>query len=149
MADRKEIQPTEKQGSARLEKERLLQEKAQYAKDQLDRERLTRVTGEVVETITSPEFVERMRKARLAADAGSELDVAANLLSIEGLRAAGANIPADFRLTSRIFEDREQGFRLELRSTLGTDAISQLGWGACAGAGGLSFCGCGGFSTLR
>ncbi len=131
-----------------LEKERLLQDRVQQAKDQLDRERLMRVTGQVIETITSPAFVERMRKARQAADEGCELDTAADLLSIKGLRDAGVDIPEDFRLTSRVFEDREQGFRLELNSDarLGPGG-SPLGWGGCAGAGGLTFCGCGGFST--
>lgn len=119
-------------------------------KGQLDRERLKIVTNSVVDTITSPEFVEKMRLARIEADEGGGLDTAANLLSIDGLRQAGVDIPKDFRLTSRVFEDRQTGFRLELKSDpklkLGGEE-PVLAWGACAGGGGLTFCGCGGFST--
>jgi hypothetical protein len=116
------------------------------AKGQLDRERLLRVTNEVIETITSPDFVERMRQARMSADKGGGMDEAAKLLSLEGLRAAGVDIPEDFRLTSRIFEDRATGFRLNI-DDLKVGGLEPLGWGACAGGGGLTFCGCGGFST--
>ena len=132
----------------RRENERQLQAQALQAKEQLDRARLIRITGEVIETITSPEFVERMRQARAAADEGAGMNAAAELLSLEGLRNAGVEIPADFRLTSRVFEDRAAGFRLELNSDIGVIRPDEpLGWGGCAGGGGLSFCGCGGFST--
>ena len=131
------------------EKERMLQDKLTDAKGQLDRERLMRVSSEVINTITSPEFVEKMRKARISANEGGGLEEAAKLLSIDGLREAGVDIPTDFRLTSRVFEDRATGFKLELKSDLRTSrpGTEPLGWGACAGGGGLTFCGCGGFST--
>ncbi len=118
-------------------------------KGQLDRDRLLRVTSEVVETITSPEFIERMRKAREQADNGDGMDAVAKVLSIEGLRDAGAEIPKDFRLTSRVFEDKVRGERFEIRPTFDPNipTMDPLGWGACAGGGGLTFCGCGGFST--
>ena len=115
------------------------------AKGQLDRERLTRVTSDLIETITSPEFIENMRVARKEADAGAGMDVASELLSINALRRAGVDIPNDFRMTSRVFEDKSDGFRLEIKD-LG-DIGGPLSWGACGGAGGLTFCGCGGFST--
>ena len=136
------------QGMAREEEQRLGEE-VQRAKDQLDRTRLLRVTGDVIETITSPEFVERMRRAREAADDGQGLTAAADLLSIEGLRQAGADIPKDFRLTSRVFEDRVQGLKIDILSDPrpGPDG-DPLGWGVCAGIGSLTFCGCGGFSAL-
>lgn len=140
---------------ANLEKEIKLQNKLVEkdkdrlaAKEELDRERLLRVTGDLIETITSPAFVEKMRQARLSADSGDGMDTAAKLLSIDGLREAGVDIPADFRLTSRVFEDRVEGLRFESNiAELRSDALGGLAWGACGGAGGLTFCGCGGFST--
>lgn len=116
------------------------------AKDQLDRERLIRVTGDVIKTITDQGFVEKMRLAREGADKGEGLDAAAKLLSLEGLREAGVDIPEDFRLTSRVFEDRLSGFRLDI-DPVKIDPLAPIAWGACAGGGGLTFCGCGGFST--
>ncbi len=114
------------------------------AMDQLTRERLSQVTADVIMTITSPVFVEKMRRARAAADKDKGLEQAVSLLSIEGLREAGANIPADFRLTSRVFEDRQQGVRLELNEAPRPGDVAPA-WGVCGGAGGLTFCGCGGF----
>lgn len=118
-------------------------------KGQLDRDRLMRVTSEVVETITSPEFIERMRKAREQADNGEGMDAVAKVLSLDGLRDAGADIPKDFRLTSRVFEDKVRGERFEIGPIFDPrgPVTDPLGWGACAGGGGLTFCGCGGFST--
>jgi hypothetical protein len=92
-----------------------------------------------------------MRRARIQADGGGAIEDAAQLLSIKGLRDAGAEIPDDFRLTSRVFEDREQGFKITLEGDPARPPISgvdpRIAWGACGGAGGLTFCGCGGFST--
>ena len=76
------------------------------AKGQLDRERLTRVTSDLIETITSPEFIECMRVARKEADAGAGMDVASELLSINALRRAGVDIPNDFRMTLGSFTAR-------------------------------------------
>ncbi len=125
-----------------------LDDERREVKGQLDRERLLRVTSEVVETITSPEFIERMRKAREQADNGEGMDAVSKVLSLDGLREAGANIPKDFRLTSRVFEDKIRGERIEIGPIIGgrIPEMDPLGWGACAG-GGLTFCGCGGFST--
>jgi len=102
----------------------------------------------MIQALTAPEFVERVRSSRAAADKGAGMDVAAELLSVDSLKAAGVDIPDDFRMTSRVFEDREKGTRIVLTDlpTLG-DFDPTLSWGGCAGAGGLSFCGCGGFST--
>jgi hypothetical protein len=124
-----------------------LDEQRANVKNQLDRERLVRVTGSVIETITSPAFVEKMRQARKAATEGAGMDAAAEFLSLEGLRAAGADIPPDFRMTSRVFEDRVEGLRTEIRAAAPgpNDPVPQ--WGGCAGAGGLTFCGCGGFQV--
>lgn len=119
-------------------------------KDQLDRERLMRVTSDVITTITDPGFVDKMRQARKGADKGEGLDAAAKLLSLDGLRKAGVDVPKDFRLTSRVFEDKVEGFRIDIREPLVRlpgGGVPPLQWGACGGAGGLTFCGCGGFST--
>lgn len=136
----------EKQLQASFEKADL---QRRESKDQLDRERLTRISGDVVRTITDPGFVEKMRVARMGADQGQGLDAAAELLSLEGLRNAGVDIPEDFRLTSRVFEDRSDGFRIQIDPGRGPIDIGDMApqWGACAGGGGLTFCGCGGFST--
>jgi hypothetical protein len=148
MADPGQRKGQEKETILRDKLEEIEQQRT-YAKDQLDRERVMRVTNEVIETITSPGFVEKMRLARVSADDGGGLDEAAKLLSIDGLRDAGVDIPKDFRLTSRVFEDRTAGFKLELNSELSNvlGGRARVSWGGCAGAGGLSFCGCGGFST--
>jgi hypothetical protein len=122
-----------------------LEHQRRETKDQLDRERLTRVTSDLIKTITAPAFIESMRVARERADGGASVESAADLLSISALRRAGLDIPEDFRMTSRVFEDRSTGFRLELKEPIG--GMEPLGWGACAGGGGLTFCGCGGFST--
>jgi len=96
--------------------------------------------------MTSPTFVEKMRQAREAADAGTDLQAAVGLLSIEGLRQSGVDIPSDFRLTSRVFEDRAQGVRLELKSDLGRGSGPVPDFGVCVCMGSLGLCGCAGFS---
>ncbi|MEI9994467.1 MAG: hypothetical protein WDM91_07725 [Rhizomicrobium sp.] len=115
-------------------------------KSQLDRERLVRVTNSVIETITSPQFIEKMRQAREKIAGGAGIETAGQLLSLESLRGAGAEIPEDFRLTSRVFEDKASGMRFEAHPVSSLEQ-GTAAWGACAGAGGLTFCGCGGFST--
>jgi hypothetical protein len=89
------------------------EEEQRAARVALDRERLTRATNELIQTLTSPPFVEQMQR-HLAQEGG--LDSAAQLLSIDGLRRAGADIPNDFRLTSRQFEDRVHGVRISIES---------------------------------
>jgi len=132
------------------DEERALRERARDAQYQLDRIRLTRVTTDVIQTITQPEFIERVREARRAADEGAGMEAGLQLLSIESLRAAGVDIPDDFRMTSRIFEDREKGIRLEV-TDLPRDGDGVAGmmpnWGGCAGGGGWTFCGCGGYTN--
>ena len=93
--------------------EKLDLEKAEL-KGQRDRDRLMAATNTVIETITSPEFVEKTRQARDEAEKDGDYEAVAKILSLEGLRAAGAKIPEDFRLTSRIFEDKVRGERFEI-----------------------------------
>lgn len=117
-------------------------------KNQLDRERLTRATNSVIETITSPEFVQKMREFRERAAAGEiEPEQISQLLSIEGLREAGAELPDDFRLSSRTFEDLESGTRIEIKPGRLPGDLSPVAWGACAGGGAATVCGCAGGST--
>lgn len=138
-----------------IENERSLSERMKQldterteVKSQLDRERLVKVTSGVIETITSPAFVEKMERARKISEGGEGFDEVAKLLTLDGLRAAGAEIPDDFRLTSRVFEDKVSGVRVHIDPVLtGIPGAEPVGWGACGGAGGLTFCGCGGAST--
>ena len=130
--------------------EKLDLEKAEL-KGQLDRDRLMAVTNTVIETITSLEFIEKMRQAREKAEKDEGYEAVAKILSLEGLRAAGAKIPEDFRLTSRIFEDKVRGERFEISPINDPDGPIQrydpLGWGAFAGRGAATIYDCGGFST--
>ncbi len=143
----KEIVSKKGEVALRSEMDKLDAERSRV-KSQLDRERLLSVTNDVIETITSPEFIDRMRKAREMADEEDGMAEVSKLLSLDGLRKAGASIPEDFRLTSRVFEDKKLGLRYEVRpGRADISDIGMLSWGACGGAGGLTFCGCGGFST--
>lgn len=116
------------------------------ALQQLDRERLTRITDSLIQTITSPEFIERMRSFRNVAERTSSFEEAGGLMSIESLREAGAELPDDFRITSRVFEDYQEGTRISVSPLEGGGP--QLAWGACAGGGAATVCGCAGGSTL-
>lgn len=112
---------------------------------QIDRERLTTITNSLIQTITSPKFIERMRQFREKAGGKPDFGEAAELMSLESLRAAGADLPADFRLTSRVFEDSETGLKLDIRAgQLQTAGGPILKWGACAGGGAATVCGCAG-----
>ena len=113
----------------------------------IDRERLTTITNSLIKTITSPQFIERMRQFREKAATKPDFGAAADLMSLESLRAAGAELPPDFRLTSRVFEDAATGLKLDIRPTQ-QQAVdgSKLEWGACAGGGAATICGCAGGS---
>lgn len=114
---------------------------------QIDRARLKKITRELVDAITSPEVLERMKKFRTQAARGATFDAAGDIMSLESLRAAGADLPADFRLTSRVFEDRERGIKFEIRPPVTDLPGGQVSWGACAGGGAATVCGCAGGST--
>ena len=125
-----------------LDKERKL------VKSQLDRKRLAAITNSLIETITSPQVVENMKKFRVIARETESFDKAADLMSLESLKKAGADIPDDFRLTSRVFEDFESGMKIEIRPpSERIGEIDPLAWGACAGGGAATVCGCAGGST--
>ena len=125
-----------------------LDEARRLVKRELDRDRLTEITDSLIRTITSPEVVAKMSAFRDAADEGASFDEAADLMSLESLRKAGADIPDDFRLTSRVFEDFATGTRIEVNpGKLGGLGTDPLAWGACAGGGAATVCGCAGGST--
>jgi hypothetical protein len=122
-------------------------EERRLVKDQLDRERLKRVTDELIETITSPAFIERMVAARRAIEEGEGVEAGARLLSVDTLRRAGIDIPDDFRITSRVFEDRKSGTQIDIIND-GSDIPGEaLGWGMCSGSGYNGMCFCSGFTT--
>ena len=128
---------------ADLDRERAL------VKSQLDRERLTEITGDLIRTITSPKFIEKMRQFREKAVKGGGFDEAADLMSLESLRDAGARIPDDFRLTSRVFEDLDSGLKVAIdpRGWRTAPGLDDVAWGACAGGGAGTVCGCAGGGT--
>ncbi len=133
-----EISPTEQKLVDRLDE---IEQSRLATQVELDRQRLIRVTQEVIETITSPEFVGKMRMVRARVDGGEDIStVAAQLLSLDSLREAGVNIPEGFRLTSRVFEDSSTGLRIEIKDK-GSDPTSlraNMGGCICGGSGGFS-----------
>lgn len=130
------------------EKMEALDAERALVKSQLNRERLTEITDSLIQTITSPQVIERMKSFREKAEQGAGFDEAADLMSLESLRAAGAKLPDDFRLSSRVFEDFETGLKVEYRRPpKGIDGYDPLGWGACAGGGAATVCGCAGGGT--
>lgn len=140
--------PAELQGRIEaLDAERAL------VKSQLNRERLTEITDSLIRTITSPQVIESMKRFRDKAAEGASFEDAADLMSLESLRAAGAKLPEDFRLSSRVFEDFEKGIKFEIRppkiadGRFGPTGFDPLGWGACAGGGAATVCGCAGGSS--
>lgn len=118
-------------------------------KEQLSRDRLEKITNDIVTTISSPKFMKSMKLFReKAKEKDFDLAEAGNIMSIESLKAAGASIPDDFRLTSRVFEDSELGIRMKIDHFDPLKGIGDtLAVGACGGAGGLTFCGCAGGSS--
>jgi hypothetical protein len=126
-----------------------LDSKRVIVKEALNRDRLNEITNNIIETISSPKFMERMKSFRdKAAVEGVDFAEAGNIMSIESLKEAGATIPDDFRLTSRVFEDREIGLKIEFNDPKRRIMdVGPVAVGACGGAGGLSFCACGGGST--
>lgn len=125
-----------------------IEEERDLVRRQLNRERLTEITASIIETITSPEVIEKMKAFRESAEKGASYAEASELMSLESLRAAGAKIPDDFRLTSRVFEDRETGLKIQfVPPSEFPDQRAPLEWGACGGAGAATVCGCAGGST--
>jgi hypothetical protein len=115
--------------------------------DELDREQLRKIAGQLIATLTSPAFIEKLSEARKGAETdGPAFDRMANLLSIEGLREAGVDIPPTFRMSSRTFEDKAAGIRLtsepDTKTTVDDKEIHPLG--ICGGAGFGHVCACGG-----
>lgn len=120
---------------------------------EFDVARLRKVTDEMIDAITSPPFVEAMRKLREAAPA-SRLSEGAKLLSTDALRKAGVPLPKDMLISSRYFEP-DSGkvidggdFKMGQPPASAPGGEAAPGIGGCACGGGLTFCGgAGGSST--
>jgi hypothetical protein len=74
-------------------------------------------------------------------------------MSLENLKAAGADLPPGFRITSRVFEDTVSGKRIEL-GPWGADDLNVARFAqaansvsGCAGGGAATVCGCAGGGT--
>jgi hypothetical protein len=74
--------------------------------NELNAVQLQKMTNQLVDVLTSEEFLVRLREIRNA-PSGERLKKASSLLSIEGLRSAGVALPATMRVSSRYFEDHE------------------------------------------
>jgi hypothetical protein len=72
--------------------------------EKVTRERLKKMTDEIIEAITSDEFMSRMAQLRTAS-LDKRLETAQSLLSVDGLRKAGVNLPDGMRISSRYFEE--------------------------------------------
>jgi hypothetical protein len=71
--------------------------------DDLDSERLLKITNRLIESLTSDEFLDRLQQVRTAQQ-GDRLKQAATLLSVAALRSAGVAMPETLRVSSRYFE---------------------------------------------
>ncbi|MBN9552310.1 MAG: hypothetical protein J0H31_26485 [Alphaproteobacteria bacterium] len=120
-----------------------------------DPDHLRNVTQELVKAITSPEVIEQMRQFREKAAAGGNFTEAGDLMSLESLKAAGANLPDGFRITSRVFEDKSTGKTIDLGPETPFDPNNPVGLGpkdinavsGCAGGGAATVCACAGGGT--
>lgn len=70
---------------------------------ELDPQALRDLASKMVESITSPAYVEAMRALK-SAPAGKRLDEAMRRLTPEALRAQGVPLPEGMRISSRYFE---------------------------------------------
>jgi hypothetical protein len=119
---------------------------------EFDVQRLRTITNEMINAITSPAFVEAMRKLREAAPA-SRLSEGSKLLSTDSLRAAGVPLPKDMLISSRYFEPdtgkviNGGDFQMGQVQPAPGGKPAAPGVGGCACGGGLSFCGGAGGST--
>ncbi|MDL5363417.1 hypothetical protein [Halalkalicoccus sp. NIPERK01] len=76
-----------------------------------DREQVEKTLSEVLEVITSREYIDQMNKVR-EAPVDERLAAGAKYLTPEALREAGVDVPEGFRISSRYF-DEELGRELE------------------------------------
>ena len=113
-----------------------------------DRQSLTNMTNSVLDVITSPGFLKKMHEARFNAERGGSLQDMADLMSVENLRNEGVELPDDFRVTSRRFEDLTTGESIEVNEPVPTDSRTgdAVALGGCAGGGAATVCGCGGYT---
>jgi hypothetical protein len=116
----------------------------------LDAGRLRKITDEMITAITSPPFVEAMRKMKSTPE-DQRLKVAAQILNPETLRSKGVPLPSGMRITSRYFEPGKSTIEVAEHDEVGrapvVKEISSKGVqnaGACAGGGAGTICGCAG-----
>ncbi|QBK30394.1 hypothetical protein [Roseitalea porphyridii] len=124
----------------------------QEAVDELEVERLKKMSSEMIDAISSPAFVEAMRKLK-ETPVEDRLKVGAKLLDPKRLRKEGVPLPDDMRISSRYFEPGKPVISVDdagaftgTRSELPNDP-DVVAVGGCACGGGLSFCGGAGGST--
>ena len=67
-------------------------------------EQLKKMTNEIVDALTSDEFMGRMRALRKVS-AEERIEMAEKLLNVEALGAAGVDLPEGMRVSSRYFEE--------------------------------------------
>jgi hypothetical protein len=112
--------------------------------DEFDVKKLQKITADMIAAITSPPFVDAMRRLK-ATPPDKRLARGATLLSPAALRKKGVKLPAGIRISSRYFEEGQPvinvtdhgavlGDLVVLPSTAGTIC-------GCASGGGLTFCG--------
>lgn len=71
--------------------------------NEIDVKRLEKITAEMIKAISSPQFVEAMRKLK-ATPMDKRLAEAKRTLTPSALNAAGAKLPPKMRISSRYFE---------------------------------------------
>src|SRR4051794_41098048 len=72
--------------------------------DEFDVKKLQKITDGMIAAISSPAFVDAMKKLK-ATPAEKRLEKGAALLSPEALRKKGVKLPAGMRISSRYFEE--------------------------------------------
>jgi hypothetical protein len=117
--------------------------------DPTNPEYLQNITQQLIKAITSPQVMEQMRQFREKAAAGATHSEAGDLMSLETLKAAGAQLPSGFRITSRVFEDKASRRIIDLDPGPSKPALRQnaSGVSGCAGGGAATVCGCAGGGT--
>lgn len=112
--------------------------------DEFDVKKLEKITGEMITAITSPPFVDAMRKLK-ATPTEMRLAEGARLLSPVTLAKNGVKFPAGMRISSRYFEEghpiidvTDHGAFVGGLSMNPPKTATVCG---CASGGGLTFCG--------
>jgi hypothetical protein len=112
---------------------------------EMSKERLKEITGQLLATITSEQFLAKMAEVRNAPE-GERMKAAAFFLSVDALRNSGLDVPTDFRVASRYFEEHFDppgpATPTAKNPTGAQGPVTPLG--VCAGGGMGTVCGCAG-----